>query len=37
MNLIGGNLLPYKDTKFTFTPTQHWSARGIFDRNLWGN
>ena len=28
----------YKETKFTFTPTQHWSARGILDRNksLWG-
>jgi len=28
----------YKNTKLTFTPTQHWSARGIFDRNksLWG-
>ena len=27
-----------KDTTFTFVPTQHWSARGIFDRNesLWG-
>ena len=27
-----------KGTKFTFTPVQHWSARGIRDRNksLWG-
>lgn len=27
-----------KDTTFTFTPAQHWSARGVFDRNaaLWG-
>ena len=25
-------------SKFTFTPVQHWSARGIADRNksLWG-
>ena len=27
-----------KGSKFTFTPVQHWSARGIVDRNksLWG-
>jgi L-ascorbate metabolism protein UlaG (beta-lactamase superfamily) len=27
-----------KGSKFTFTPVQHWSARGIADRNksLWG-
>ncbi len=28
-----------KDTTFTFTPSQHWSARGLGDRNksLWGS
>ena len=27
-----------KDTTFTFTPVQHWSKRGLYDRNksLWG-
>jgi N-acyl-phosphatidylethanolamine-hydrolysing phospholipase D len=27
-----------KDVSFTLTPTQHWSARGVFDQNecLWG-
>ena len=28
-----------KDIKFTFTPSQHWSARGLWDKNecLWGS
>ncbi len=37
-NFFGGKNIEVKNTLFTFTPNQHWSARGFRDRNksLWG-
>ena len=37
MNLSGG-IKNIENTTFTFVPVQHWSRRGLFDKNksLWG-